>query len=115
MLHGGGLSSEQYLQMCEMMGWEPKEEDMPADMSSLSMNAQYAVLLLEALPDLWEGTNGVWLGKDYSGLVAVMDIYEIEDRRSVFELLKVAERELADFYEQKRKEQEQINKVKRAT
>ena len=46
-----------------------------------------------------------WLGKDYSGLPAVMDIYDIDDRRSVFELLKHAEVVLSKFYEQKRKEQ----------
>jgi hypothetical protein len=54
------------------------------------------------------------MGKDYSGLSAIMDIYEIQDRKVVFEMLKLAEQELSKFYTQKRKEQESLSKAKRA-
>lgn len=99
--------------MCEQMGWEPKEEDMPVDPATLSLEVQQSLLVLNSLPDNWDGMNGVWLGKDYSGLSAIMDIYEIEDRREVFELMKEAESVLGKFYEQKRKEQEAQAKAKR--
>jgi hypothetical protein len=100
--------------MCEQMGWEPSEEEMPIDPSFLDINAQYALLLLNALPDNWDSMGGAWLGKDYSGLSAIMDIYSIEDKREVFELLKVAEDELGKHYRQKQKEQESLAKAKRA-
>ena len=96
------------------MGWEPKEEDMPLDPSMLSIEAQQALILLNALPDIWEGMAGTWLGKDYSGLSAILDIYEIDSKKEVFELLKVAESELGKYYAQKRKEQESMSKTKRA-
>jgi len=96
------------------MGWEPREEDMPLDPSVLSEEAQYALILMHALPDKWEGMSGSWMGKDYSGLSAILDIYEVENRREVFELLQVAERELGKFYSQKQKEQENLAKAKRA-
>ena len=89
--------------MCEQMGWEPKEEDLPQDGSDLSLECQQALTILNALPDNWEGMNGTWLGKDYSGLSAVMDIYEIESRREVFELLKEAESILGKYYAQQTK------------
>tara|TARA_B110000858_G_C17695615_1_gene423336 strand:- start:656 stop:934 length:279 start_codon:yes stop_codon:yes gene_type:complete len=89
--------------MCEQMGWEPKEEDLPQDGSNLSLECQQALTILNALPDNWEGMNGTWLGKDYSGLSAVMDIYEIESRREVFELLKEAESMLGKYYAQQTK------------
>jgi|TARA_R110000782_G_C14501006_1_gene378608 hypothetical protein len=85
------------------MGWEPKEEDLPQDGSNLSLECQQALTILNALPDNWEGMNGTWLGKDYSGLSAVMDIYEIESRREVFELLKEAESMLGKYYAQQTK------------
>jgi len=100
--------------MCEQMGWEPSDEEMPIDPSFLDTNAQYALILLNVLPDKWEGMSGSWMGKDYSGLAAIMDIYEIEDRREVFELLQVAEDELGKHYRQKQKEQESLAKAKRA-
>jgi hypothetical protein len=100
--------------MCEQMGWEPSEEELPLDPAYLPENAQYALILLNALPDKWEGMSGSWMGKDYSGLSAIMDIYEVEDRREVFELLQVAEQELGKHYRQKQKEQESLAKAKRA-
>ena len=102
----------QYLLMCEQMGWEPKEEEMPQDPSSLSYECQQALVLVNALPDNWEGMNGVWLGKDYSGLFDIMNIYRIDNKLEVFELLKICESELGKYYAQKRKEQEQISKSK---
>jgi len=108
------MNLNQYLAMCEQMGWEPDENQMPIGASELSLDSQLALVLLESLPDNWEGMGGTWLGKDYSGLLAIMEIYEIENRRSVFELLKIAEKELGDYYAQKRKEQEQLSKAKRA-
>jgi len=95
------------------MGVEPKEEDIPKDPSTFSLEAQQALQLLNALPDKWEGMNGIWLGKDYTGLFDIMDLYHITARKDVFELLKVCEEELGKFYAQKRKEQEQLAKAKR--
>lgn len=85
------------------MGWEPKEEELPQDGTNLSLECQQALTILNALPDMWDGMNGTWLGKDYSGLSAVMDIYEVESRREVFELLKEAESMLGKYYAQQTK------------
>ena len=85
------------------MGWEPKEEELPQDGTNLSLECQQALTILNALPDNWEGMNGTWLGKDYSGLSAVMDIYEVESRREVFELLKEAESIIGKYYAQQSK------------
>lgn len=108
------MNYEQYLMMCEQMGWEPKEEEIPLDPADLTIEAQQALLLLNVLPDKWEGMSGSWMGKDYSGLEAIMNIYEIEDRRKAFELLQTAENELGKYYTEKRKQQESLSKAKRA-
>ena len=108
------MSIDQYLLMCEQMGWEPKEEEIPIDPASLPLERPQALVLLNSLPDKWEGMNGVWLGKDYAGLADIMSIYQINDNKlEVFELLKVCEAQLGKYYEQKRKEQEQLSKSKR--
>ena len=95
------------------MGVEPKEEDIPKDPSTFSLEAQQALVVMNALPDNWDGMNGVWLGKDYSGLGDILDIFEISSKREVFELLKICEEELSKYYTQKRKEQEALSKAKR--
>jgi hypothetical protein len=100
--------------MCEQMGWEPRDEDIPLDPSTLSIEAQQALIVLQSLPDNWEGMSGSWMGKDYSGLSTILDIYEVENKRLVFEFVKLCEIELGKFYAQKRKEQESLAKAKRA-
>lgn len=92
------------------MGWEPKEEELPIDPSTLSLEAQQSLIVLNSLPDNWDGMSGVWLGKDYSGLSAIMDIYDIDNKREVFELMKVAENILGKHYEELRKQRESLNK-----
>ena len=95
------------------MGVEPKEEDVPKDPSTFSLEAQQALIMLNVLPDKWEGMSGTWLGKEYAGLLDIMDLYQIEDKKQVFELLKVCEDELGKFYAEKRKQQEQLSKAKK--
>ena len=54
MFFGGGMSADQYFEMCEQMGWEPKDEEIPRDPGELPYNVQSALLLYNALPDIWE-------------------------------------------------------------
>jgi len=110
-MFAGGMNQEQYLMMCEQMGWEIDEKQMPKDPSTLSFEIQQALLLLNVLPDKWEGMSGSWLGKDYAGLDAILRIYEIDNVRQVFELLQVAEKELGDYYAHKQKEKESLAKA----
>lgn len=91
------------------MGREPVEEHMPVDPSDLSIESQQALLVFSVLPDKIEGMNGIWLGKDYSGIGDIFDFYEIENRREVFELLGYIIRKHSDFYE-KRREVEQLRR-----
>ena len=98
--------------MAEQMGWEDFDDE-PIDPAELSLEAQQALVLMNILPDKIEGMNGVWLGKDYSGLGDILDIFEITRKREVFELLKICEEELNKYYSAKRKEQEALSKAKR--
>ena len=107
------MNLEQYLQMCEQMGWEPKDEEIPKDPSDLSYNVQCALILFNALPDIVEGMSGTWMGKNYSGLIDIMNIFSIDNKKEVFNLLKVAEREASKYYAEKQKQQESLNKAKR--
>ena len=107
------MSQDQYIDMCEQMGWEINEDDIPKDPSVFALEVQQALLLLNILPDKWEGMSGTWMGKDYAGLEAIMNIYEIIDRRLVFDLFQVGEGELGKFYAQKQKERDSLAKAAR--
>lgn len=107
------MTQDQYIDMCEQMGWEINEEEIPKDPSVFSVQVQQALMLLNILPDKWEGMSGTWMGKDYAGLEAIMNIYEIDDRREVFDLVQVGENEMGKYYSQKQKERESLGKVSR--
>lgn len=97
------------------MGWGEVEEEVfrksqEIDPSTFPIQAQYALLLFNLLPDKIEGMAGTWLGKDYSGLKDIMDLYEIEDKLVVFELLQICIVEASKYYAEKQKRE--MNKIK---
>ena len=85
------------------MGWEPDPNEMPMEPKDLSFEAQQALLLFNILPDKIEGMNGVWLGKDFAGLGDIMELYQIDGSRDVFDLLNHIIYESSKYYEEKRK------------
>tara|TARA_Y100000034_G_C6791903_1_gene354646 strand:+ start:562 stop:852 length:291 start_codon:yes stop_codon:yes gene_type:complete len=95
--------------MCEQMGYEPEEENMPVDPSDLSYNCQQAIVLFQILPDKIEGMAGMWLGKDYSGLFDIMRLLDIFDKKRVFELLQICISEAHKHYEQQSKMRETLS------
>ena len=84
------------------MGREPVEEDIPIEPGDLSFETQQALMLFNILPDKIEGMNGLWLGKEFSGIGDIFDFYEIEDRREVFELLTYIIGQYNTYYERQR-------------
>jgi hypothetical protein len=98
--------------MCEQMGWEPKEEEIPKDPSFLPYECQEALMLFNILPDRVEGMSGTWLGKDLNSLSSIMDIYEIENKRDVLEYLLVIQRVYSEHYAQQQKMRESRAKSK---
>ena len=89
------------------MGLPIDEDEIPLDINDVSYNSQQALFLFNILPDKIEGMNGVWLGKEYAGLSDIMNIYEIDDRKEVLDLLQICIREASKVYS---KQREQANK-----
>ena len=84
-------------------GYEPltEEEMKPVDEidpSNFPIPAQCALILFNVLPDRIEGMNGIWLGKDFTGLKDIMNLYEMEDQLLVFELLLECINEASVYY-----------------
>lgn len=50
-----------------------------------------AFFVFGLLPDRWDGMSGTYLGKDWSSFEQVLDIYEIEDKKSTLLFSKMYE------------------------
>ena len=61
---------------------------MPPEMDDYPSEVQEAFLVHSCLPDRWDGTSGMMLGKDWSALGTLLDVFKIEDKRTVVWFLK---------------------------
>lgn len=85
------MTKEAYFDMCDMMGSDPVESEIPVDYSDLPLTVQQALSIYFKLRDEWDGMNGVYLGKSYAGLGDILTILDVpvEDRRTIFELINI--------------------------
>jgi hypothetical protein len=85
------MTKNQYLDMCEMLGSEPIESEMPVEFEDFPLEVQQAFSVYRMLKDEWEGFNGLYLGKSFIGLTEVLQYMEIDhsDRKLIVQLIKV--------------------------
>ena len=111
----GKVGVETYLKICEQTGEEPDPEKMPPEMVDFPFEVQMAFLIHNLLPDRWDGMSGSYMGKDWSAYGALLDIYEIVDKKETTYFVKAIESEnskvLNDELSNKRKAQERASKA----
>lgn len=84
----GQLSLEVYLDICEQRNELPVLDEMPPTHADFPYEVQVAFLVHELLPDRWDGSSGSFLGKDYSSLSTILDIYKVEDQKTCLFFVK---------------------------
>ena len=82
---------EEYLIVCERLGKTPNLAKIPMDRNYYPFEVQLAMAIHEVLPDRWDGMSGSYLGKDWSALGDILEIMEIEDKKTVCFFLKHVE------------------------
>lgn len=97
------MTADQYFDMCEQMGYEPIEEEIPKSFEDLSYYCQLALIIFNVLPDRVGGMSGVWLGKDFSALEYIMSLYEVDHPKDIFELILVVQQEYSKHYAEEQK------------
>lgn len=88
------MTKEAYFEMCEALGTEPLEEEIPVDYEDFCLDVQEALGIYQKLRDEWDTMNGVYLGKNYVGLVDILALLDVpvEDRRTQFELIGIIDK-----------------------
>jgi len=80
------MTKDRYLTMCEQLGTEPTEEDMPPDWEDLPEIIQKALHIYNSLGDRIISEVG-FVGKDYTNLRLYMEVYEIEDKEFFLDII----------------------------
>jgi hypothetical protein len=87
---------------------------MPPDMEDYPSEVQEAFLIHSCLPDRWDGMSGMFLGKDWSALGTLLEVFEVEDKRTVVTMLKAIDDRNSNSINQKQSERQKAaeNKAK---
>lgn len=80
------MTKEQYFDMCEQLGSEPVESEIPVEFDDFAMEVQLALSIYRMLRDEWEYMNGTYLGKNLNGIFELFDVYEVNPRDKKFYL-----------------------------
>ena len=74
---GAGVTKETYFEICEQLGSEPIEEEIPVELEDFPDELQEALNIYFRLRDDWDGFSGNYMGKNFTGLSDILDIYQI--------------------------------------
>jgi hypothetical protein len=75
--------------MCETLGTEPLESEIPIEFSDLVTEAQEAFQIYNTLQDCWDYMGGNYIGKNFTYIESVFRMFNVEPelRRIYLELL----------------------------
>ena len=85
------MTKQQYFEMCEMMGSEPVEDEIPVEVDDLPTEAQTALEIYNILQDQWDSMVGRYEGKNLSNIKHIFDIWSIPtaEQKIMLELILV--------------------------
>lgn len=73
------MTQERYLAVCEQLGKEPNDLEMPPDWNDFPEIVRLAINTFNQLGDRVVADIG-YLGKDYSILPVLLEVHEIDDK-----------------------------------
>lgn len=97
------MTKKHYFEMCEVLGNEPVESEIPVEYEDLFIDVQEALGIYAILRDEWDTMNGIYLGKNYSNITDIFTMYDVprEDWKTVFELLVLIDKHRSEIFRKK--------------
>lgn len=85
------MTKEAYFEMCEMLGNEPLESEIPVEFDDFPLEVQQAFNAYKMLRDEWDTMSGSYLGKSLIGVKDVLEATEIEpsDQKFIIMLIRM--------------------------
>ncbi len=76
------------------MGQEPDPQKMPLDPTEFPEEVQVAFFITSLLSDRWEGQTGTYLGKDYTNVQYLFNLYKIDNPTVILFFMKMYDAEI---------------------
>ena len=77
------MTKDAYFEMCEMLGQDPIEEEIPVEVSDFPDLVQQCFVLYGILADNWDSMGGGYMGKDYSIVFNLLQVYQITEPEEI--------------------------------
>jgi hypothetical protein len=83
------MTKDSYFEMCEMLGTEPLDSEIPVEYDDFPVEVQEAIRIYNNLQDNWDYMGGNYIGKNLNGFKDILTIFEVDpqDYRAVYELI----------------------------
>lgn len=83
------VTKQSYFEMCEMLGTEPIDSDIPVELEDFPIEVQQAFNVYKMLRDEWDTMSGSYLGKSFIGIRDLLETAEIEPEDQKFMVMLV--------------------------
>lgn len=80
------MTKETYFEMCEMLGNEIIESEIPVEVSDFPHEIQTYFHIYGLLADVWEPMSGSYLGKDFGPIFEYFRLYDITGEEQLYSI-----------------------------
>ncbi len=94
------------------MGTEPVENEIPPEMEEFPFEIQEVFKVFFRLPDRYDSMSGTILGKDFSLITTLFDIYGIVNKETALDYLTIMNIVRTNILSDKRKAEQSIKTPK---
>ena len=95
------MTKDKYFEMCEMIGSEVKEDEIPVEYEDLHDDVQETLSVYNTLQDNWDSMNGVYLGKSMVGITDVFRLMNVDDTKTCFLIIGVLDKARGEILNKK--------------
>lgn len=101
------MTKDAYFEMCEALGNEPDESEVPVEFDDFPLEVQQAFNAYRMLRDEWDTMSGSYLGKSLIGIKDVLEATEIEpsEHKFIIMLIRVIDNVRSEEINSKKKTQ----------
>lgn len=88
------MTKEQYFEMCEQLGSDPIESEIPIELDDLPLEIQESLRIYHNLQDNWDYMGGNYIGKNLSGFIDILTIFDVDpsDYKHIYETIMLIDR-----------------------
>lgn len=88
------MTKNSYFEMCEQLGTEPLESEIPVEFDDLVTEVQECLTIYNSLQDVWDYMGGNYIGKNFGYIDTVLELYQVpqDSQRFYFEVLQQIDR-----------------------